>query len=515
MKFPLTMPFIKNLSVHKRPVGIDPQGQIICEANPAETPYIIYDSTRDAPVGFGIKVAGKKTFIIRRKVDGKSMTAKVGDVADFMSDGKSPLTRARESAAGLATEMRGTGRNPNVDTRKQRANEITLRQAFTAYKRHLSTRTVKSASDSTLKAHEIDVRKFDKYGWLDKKVIDFFLEDILEKFVEEVKNHPSAKERAFRHAITCVSWSIEQEKLAAHTQRRQPLLTTNPFAVLVLNRMFRTPAQLEALRQENQVRNPLQPSTTLGPFLEVAWGKRNYNQNETAVDYLLLQLLLGCRNVEHAGTQWGELLTPELRLKTSHVMLDCPEYGPYVFFYRTKNELNHRLPLGPMAVELLRRRQNLCAEAVVYGEATALHRKFVFPARSKLCKTGHYSDSTYILNVIREDAEILRLTNYDLRRSFGTMMVTLNVPENIQARFFNHKRPIVTDLYTKAEWALLRDWIAKIERSILATAPNIYNSLSPADWPALAAPEPFVSKRIVRLGRPPKERVQQPFATAA
>jgi integrase len=506
MKFSLTMPFVKNLSIHKRPAGIDPHGQIFYEANPAEAPYIIYDSNQDAPAGFGVKVAGKKTFILRRKVDGKSMTAKVGDVADFMMEGKSPLVRAREAAAALAIEMKATGKNPNVTIRKQRANELTLRQAFAAYKMHLSTRTVKRASDSTLKAHEIDVRKFDRYGWLDKKVVDFSLEEILEKFVDEVKNHPSAKERAFRHAITSVTWSIEQEKLAAHTQRRQPLLTTNPFSVLVLNRMFRTPSQLESLRQENQVRNPLQPSTTLGPFLEVAWGKRHYNSNETAVDYLILQLLLGCRKMEHAAIQWGELLTPEQRLKTSHVMLHSRDYGAYVFFYRTKNDLNHKLPLGPMAVELLRRRQARCAEAVVCGEVTTLARKFVFPARSKLCKTGHYSDSTYILSVIREDAEISKLTNHDLRRSFGTMMVSLDVPEGIQARFFNHKRPVVTDLYTMAEWLLLRDWIEKIEKRILASAPNIYNSLSPADWPALYAPEPFVSKRIVRLGRPPKTR---------
>ena len=33
---------------------------------------------QDASAGFGVKVAGKKTFILRRKVDGKSMTAKVG-----------------------------------------------------------------------------------------------------------------------------------------------------------------------------------------------------------------------------------------------------------------------------------------------------------------------------------------------------------------------------------------------------------------------------------------------------
>lgn len=506
MKFSLTMPFIKNLSIDQRPAGIDPQGQIIYEANPAEAPYIVYDSAQDAPVGFGVKVAGKKTFILRRKVDGKSMLAKVGDVADFMVGGKSPLPRAREVAAGLASVMKATGKNPVVEQRMRRANDITLGQVFDAYKRHLATRTVKPASDSTLKAHDVDVRKFDSYGWLRKKVCELSIDEISVKFIEEVKTHPSAKERAFRHAITCVNWYIQKEKLAARSEQRDPRLTANPFEVLVLDRMFRTPAQLEFLRQENQVRNPLRPSTTLGSFLEVAWGKRRCNDNETAVDFLILQLLLGCRKSEHGATQWGEQLTPEQRLKTSHVMLDCPEHGAYIFFYQTKNGLNHRLPLGPIAVELLRRRQALCAKAFVAGESTSLARKFVFPARNKFCKTGHYSDSTYILNVIREDAEIPKLTNHDLRRSFGTMMVTLAVPENIYARFFNHKRPIVTDLYTQAEWILLREWIERIEKCIIATAPNIYNSLSPASWPALAAPEPFVSKRIVRLGRPPKMR---------
>jgi len=274
MKFSFTMPFIKNLSIYMRPVDVDEKVQIVYEVNPTLAPYIVYDSNRDAPVGFGVKVAGKNTFIVRRKVGGKSMMAKVGDVADFMMDGKSPLVRAREVAAGLATEMRDTGKNPVVEVRKQRADAITLGQAFDSYKRHLATRTVKPASDSTLKAHDVDVRKFEAYGWLRKKISEFSIDEISEKFIEEVKTHPSAKERAFRHAITCVNWCIQKEKLAALSERRDPRLTANPFEVLVLDRMFRTPAQLEALRQENQVRNPLQPSTTLGQFLEAAWGVR-------------------------------------------------------------------------------------------------------------------------------------------------------------------------------------------------------------------------------------------------
>jgi integrase len=514
MKFSFTMPFIKNLSIHLRPSGWDSKGQVVFESNPQMTPYILYDGAQDAPVGFGVKVGGgKKTFIVRRKIKGTSISAKVGDVADFMGE-KSPLTKARADAAVLALQMRDTGKNPNSEARKRRADEITLGQAFAAYRKHATTRE-DPVSENTLKTYKVDVRKFEAYGWLGTKIVDFDLNDILNKFIEEKAMFPSAKERAFRHAITCINWCIEEEKLAAHAQRRSPLLTGNPFNVLLLNRMFRSPAQLEALRQAEGKRNPLLPSTTFGPFLECAWGRRHYNDNEMAAHYLIIQLLMGCRKSEHAACQWGELLTPEQRLTTSHIMLDSEEWGAYIFFCNTKNGLTHRLPLGPLAVELLRRRQESCANAVVDGIATKLGRLYVFPARNKTSKTGHYSDSSHVLDEIRKEAGILKLVNHDLRRSFGSMLVELDVPAGIHARFFNHSRPNVTALYTAMEWKKLRTWIERIEKAILSTAPNVYNSLIPTDWAMLDAPPPYVNKSIVRRGRPPKNREIQPLSQAA
>ena len=57
------------------PVGYNGQGKLKFaeKAVPNPESYILWDASRDAPPGFGLKVAGKKTYILRRKVMGKSM----------------------------------------------------------------------------------------------------------------------------------------------------------------------------------------------------------------------------------------------------------------------------------------------------------------------------------------------------------------------------------------------------------------------------------------------------------
>jgi hypothetical protein len=83
----------------------------------------------------------------------------------------------------------------------------------------------------------------------------------------------------------------------------------------------------------------------------------------------------------------------------------------------------------------------------------------------------------------------------------------MDVPEGVRRRFFNHADASVTDTYTRAEWAMLRDWMARIEQEILAKAPNVYNALKPVEWPMLAAPEPHLSRPAkARSGRPRKDR---------
>ncbi len=506
MKIELTMALIKRLTLEERPVAVDEKGALVFEPNPAGKDYIVYDANQEAPPGFGVRIARKKTFIVRRKVHGKSFMPTVGNVADFMSDTKSALTRARQKASKMAEEIVETQANPNETARRRSAAELTLGEAFARYRHHIATRTQRPATKETLRVADRAARKFEAWKWAGKKVKDLARDDIAAHFHEGQSDHPTANEQAFRWASAAVQWALEMEAHDAETAGRLPLLRTNPFAVLSLNKMYRSRGQVERAREEEGKRNPLTPSKTLGTFLEVAWAKRAVNDNETGVHYLILMLLWGCRKSEHAPCQWGELLSRDERRVASHVMVDGDdEHGPYVFFHRTKNGRGHRLPLGPMAAELLRRRQASAAEESARRGFGAKSRRFVFPARSKLSKTGHYSDATALLDALRDEAGIEKLARHDLRRSFGAVMMALDVPEGVRKRFFNHADASVTETYTKAEWSMLRDWMARIEQSILSKAPNVYNALKPADWPMLAAPEPHVSRAAKpRTGRPRK-----------
>lgn len=493
------------------PVGYDDNGKLTFAKDAVSNPesYILWDTSRDAPPGFGLKVAGKKTYILRRKVMGKSMLAKVGNFADFEK-----IQTARAKAGELALAMVATGQNPNVMAREQNASEVTLKQAMLAYREHIVERTQRPAKPETLKVYDRVMRRHVEWKWADRKVREIDTDDIKKKFKETFDATPTATEQAFRWPARAINWYIENEKIRAEAQGREPRLKGNPFNYLAINNFYRTKDQIDDEREEKGKRNPLRPTQDLGRFLEACWSKKNINDNMTGIHYLMLMLLWGCRKSEHAGLVWGELLSelggPGIgRRSTSHVyMKDHPDWGPYVFFYKTKNGRSHRMPLTPMALELLKRRQIAAAEEAARRGFGAKSRSFVFPARSPLSKSGHYSDATDLLDDLREEIDLEKLNRHDLRRSFGAVMRELEVPEGIMSRFLNHARTNVTETYTAAEWSLLRQWMMKIEQSIIVKAPNVYNSLKPAEWPPIPAPEPHVC-------RPPKSRTGRPRKDAA
>lgn len=492
------------------PVGYGPGGKLKFADDPVPNPeaYIVWDISRDAPPGFGLKVAGKKTYILRRKVMGKSMLSKVGNFTDFAK-----IQDARAKAAEMALTMVATGQNPNKLAREKNASEVTLMEVMLAYREHWVGRTRRPAQPESLKVYDRVMRRHKEWKWADRKVREIDPNEIIKKFKETHDATPTATEQAFRWPSRAINWFMENEKIRAAAQNREITLRGNPFMTLAINNEYRTKDQIEETRIEEGKRNPMRPSADLGPFLEACWSKKEMNDNMTGVHYIMLMLLWGCRKSEHAGLVWAELLR-EIggagigRRSTSHVCLkDDPDWGPYVFFYKTKNGRSHRMPIGTMTLELLRRRQKAAAEEALRRGFEAKSRQFVFPARSKYSKSGHYSDATDLLDDLREEIGLAKLTRHDLRRSFGAVMTTLGVEDVIKSRFLNHAHAKVTDTYTQAEWALLRTEMNRIEQGILLTAPNVYNALKPADWPAIAAPKPHVC-------RPPKPRTGRPSKAA-
>ncbi|MDP3493862.1 MAG: integrase arm-type DNA-binding domain-containing protein [Hyphomonadaceae bacterium] len=506
--------FIKRLRLPRPPLGYDSKGKLAfaTEDDPLSKSYILWDSSRDSPPGFGVKVAGKKTYILRRKVHGKSILAKIGNVADF-----DDIAKARKRAAQMALQMLDTGRNPNEIARQRIAGELTLGDAMGDYRQHLVERS-RPASDETLRVYDRAAARMKALGWAGRRVVELTPEEIDAKFGIDKDRVPSSNEQNFRWASRAVTWCIDREKLAAQVQRREATLAANPFDTLVQHGRYRDALTLEKQRRAKGVRNPLSRTETLGKFLEATWSKKDVNDNCTGAHYLLLMLLWGCRKSEHADLVWGELLDPigdegEGRTATSHVWLsgNGDQEGPYVFFYKTKNFLSHKLPITPFALELLRQRQRAAAKEAERRGFGAKSRKFVFPARSRSSNLGHYKDASDLLDDIREEIEVQKLTRHDLRRTFGRIAEHVGVPEGIIRYFLNHSDTTVTDRYTDAEWADLRMWMQKVEQEMLSKGPNVYNDLKPVDWPMMPAPPRHACRPPKpRTGRPRKAEAQEP-----
>ena len=203
----LDLKIIKGLKLAEMPAGYDEKtGKLLFGPNPPVDEegkptgpmvpsYIIWDSHQSAPPGFGVRVAAKKTYILRRKVLGRSIMPTVGNVADFDT-----IDSARRKAAAMALKMVETGKNPNAEARRIAASEFTLGMALERYRTHLTTRTQKPAKPETLKVHDRVVRRFTEWKWIDRKLSDFSTEEISNKFKEN-KALATANEQRFRWVI--------------------------------------------------------------------------------------------------------------------------------------------------------------------------------------------------------------------------------------------------------------------------------------------------------------------------
>ncbi len=435
-------------------------------ANPTGNPYIVFDDHRDSPVGFGVKIGKtKKTYLIQRRVDGKVIKAKVGNVSDFAN-----IDHAREAARKLAETMKQTGRNPNVIAREIAAAEITLGGAFTRYREYLEKKKPK-AKPNTIKVFDKAVLKLK--AWQDVRVRDLTSEMILERFDEIAEKTKTTAEQTFRWANVSVKLALAREARDARVSKREPTLAFNPFSVLHDEGRYRTRKQLEEDYKTKGIRSPLSAKDSLGEFLTALWGRRQ--ENRTGCDYFLLTTIWGTRRNEGLDLKWRDQLSDQESLSSSWVCLKTEE----VFFFDTKNRSNHRLPLCAAALEMVKQRWELNNERNTPSV-------WVFPARSKFSKVGHYTDGRSLLNYICVGAKINPIiSNHDLRRTFGRIAEEL-VTYAVVKRLLNHQdNTDVTGRYTEVEESRLRESLQRIELHILMTAPTVYNALLTHKYPPL------------------------------
>jgi len=472
LKTTLSQAFIINkLSIGVKPT-LNHAGKVVFEANPEHKPYIVFDDHRDSPVGFGVKVSlTKKTYVIQRRVassarnasEGKKpssvLKVKVGNVSDFPS-----IDQARELARQLVQTMIATKRNPNKIKRETDASELTISEVFAQYRQHLLGRS-KPAKPNTLAV--LDKAENRLKEWAGLRVKDLTGNEILGKFDEIASRARTAAEQTFRWANVAVKHAIEIEAGNAQTQQRQPSLSYNPFSILKVQKKFRTRSELEDSYRAKGVRNPLSPKDTLGRFLTALHNKRSFNR--LGCDYLLLTVLLGARKEETASLCWKEYLSVEEVKTTSYVDID----NKIIRFYDTKNRNDHELPICDAVKRILEDRRDIVQEAETRPERL----KWIFPARSKRSKVGHYSDSKSLREYLCVEADIVKLGMHDLRRTFGRVAEELTSYAVVK-RLLNHRNTTdPTERYAEPDQERVFEALQRIELHMLMTAPTLYNAL--------------------------------------
>lgn len=475
----LTATMVKEqLSFARIPV-INAAGKIVKFAPNADARrYVVFDTHRDAPVGFGVAVnRTNMSYILQRRVGTRVMKATIGNCRDL------PLAKARENAKAALETMRATGRTPaearEVARNDLRVAEMTVAECVALYRRHLVERA-QPAKDSSLRGLEQALKRVGRpdIGLADRKVGELVTEKrILEAFDTLARGRrtlaPGTKradhkskaydrptvttaELTFRWVSRAVDYCMTRERRIAANAGRPPSLQTNPFHVLRDEGRYRTKKQLEEHYEATGARNPMQlRDGSLGRFLEALWAKRKVPNYRTACDYLLLTLLWGTRRGEAAPLRWRHRITKEEASICSWVDLKAG----WVSFFDTKNGTTHTLPLAPAARRILVLREELSAES---------RTPWVFPARSSMAAQGHYLDSKAILQGLKKTGGIEELRTHDLRRTFATIAEEMTSYALVK-RLLNHRDlRDVTGSYAKVDDARLAEELQRIEKAMLS-----------------------------------------------
>lgn len=483
----------KPVTDDKGQIVTDAKGGIVFQPNPSRTTYIVFDDSREAPKGFAVKVGvAGKTFLIQMRNGSRVIKTKIGNIREFNN-----LKDAYLKGFEIVSEIRETGRNPNTIKREKDLADMTLDEIFTEYTAHLETRAKPATENSLIALKKARQRLA---CWKLKRVSELTSTEILEKFAEMKLKAPTATEQTFRWASSATSQKIKTMLLEGSKTGVVPHLSVNPFDILVIKKMYRSRNDLENAYRINNTRNPLELDGQMGAFINTLWDKRPYKH--TGTDYLLFELLWGCRKSEHRQLQWKELVPKKEIEITSWV--DLKEKS--VFFHTTKNGSSHLFPIAPMAHRLLTMRQEQLA-IEFESKPKSANRKFVFPAQSKNSKTGQYNSPKEMLESIMRDAGIEKITPHDLRRTFGRVAESLNLPEAVIKNFLNHSHGDVTTRYTKPEWKRLSEHMERIEQTILSKAPRVFNALRPLNVAPMIEtkwePKPY-RKIANKIGRPKK-----------
>ncbi|WP_454756886.1 tyrosine-type recombinase/integrase [Cupriavidus campinensis] len=400
---------------------------------PPATGYALYWDEQDRGFGIRITAAGKRTYIVQGRVNGKSARITIGSHDPWTCD------NARKEARDLLMSM-DKGIDPRDTRKEEAAAKVTLRDVANGY---LRDRPLKDSSKGEIERHVTTTFE----AWLKKPVASITREAVTKRF-NEIKTKglrgdgpaPAQANQAFSILRALINYAIREYRKPDGS----PVLTDNPVDVLYKKWV------------------PLKPRTRRIPDGKVGsvWSflqqSRDvaYNRDTLAsIDLVMFLMLTGARIGEASALTWD-------RVNLDEGWWHIPD---------PKNSNPVWLPLSKEARELLTTRER------------AKGSPYVFTSWGK---SGHLKDPRDTMKKVSEVAGT-HLSPHDLRRSYTTIgvavcgidlhkveLLTNHVPRGVTARHYletSHLQYLLPEVQRIADWIVEQGRIA----DSVATGANV------------------------------------------
>ena len=331
---------------------------------------------------------------------GRNMKYKVGQVDEV------GLAEARERARVALDKIR-RGIDPQQEKKMKAHEGKTLRQLIEDF---YSVKTLKPSTKTLYGYHTKEFK-----DWMDKRAVDITDYEISDWYVRG-KHKPDQTDGAFRFLRTLMKFAVGRR-----------IIKENP-CQMVTN---------TGMRYKKKHRTGHIENNNLGKFFKSFVEYKYVKDSEiVARDALLLIVTTGLRSAEARTLRWenvdfkrGKFVIPD-----------------------TKNGLDHTVPMTPLTWSLLKYRER-------QGEGS----EYVFRIKkSSKTKSGHVTNIQKTLANICKQAGIQVVCVHDLRRTFATVLNSIDVGFLDLKKLMNHKTKDISAHYTQPDIDKLRKILMRV-----------------------------------------------------
>ena len=406
---------------------------------PQDGQVIVYDSKLP---GFGVRLTpGSKTYIAQARVEGKVVRVKLGV--------HGPITA--EQARQLAQIQLGsmaTGINPNVEKERRKIKAMTLAELYgffrAAREPHLRP--------ATLKIYDGAMRRC-FHDWKDLPIVSIS-KDMIEKRHVALSNAHGPRGKGDAHANQAMRFlrTLFNYAITVEADAPEPVIQINPVKRLSEKKIW----------NKNVRRKTIVSQKDLPAWFE---GVMNL-QNETIRDYLLLLIFTGLRRTEAAKLKWSDI---NFNDQTITIVSE-----------HAKNAEEHVIPMSDYVLSLMEMRK--AAVVSKYGDCDELipQSLYVFPGEGK---HAHLVESKHSIGLVK-----VKFSPHDLRRTFLTVLESLDVSVYTVKRFANHKmNSDVTAGYVVTDIGRLREPMQRVTDAILTYVKSSNSAATEPDMETLVA----------------------------